>query len=58
VAASPADPTTEQLLAFAESLLSTLGPHLRERAALEQAIVDHPDLWVMLYRASVELGEA
>lgn len=53
---SPVEPTTEQLIAFAESLLSDLSPALREPAALEQAVGDHRDLWVMLYDASVEVA--
>ena len=54
----PSDPSNEQLLAFADSLLQNLGPHLRERAVLEEAVGHHRDLWLMLYQASSDFEDA
>jgi hypothetical protein len=49
------DPTDDELLTFAESLLSGLKPHLRERALLEDAIAQHRETWLMLYTVSTGL---
>lgn len=53
----PPDPSADELVAFAESLLVDLGPHLRERAVLEETIEQHRDLWLVLYRVSAQVGE-
>ena len=46
------EPSDEDLIAFAEALLQGVGPHLRERTALEEAIRLHRGTWVVLYQAS------
>jgi hypothetical protein len=52
------DPSTEQLVAFADSLLANLAPTLRERAVLEQAVEHHRELWLTLYEASSNFAAA
>jgi hypothetical protein len=48
-----ADPTDEELRAFIDAMLSNLDRRLREPEVLDEAIRDHRDTWVMLYRASL-----
>jgi hypothetical protein len=45
----------EELLAFAESLLSGVGPQLRERRVLEEAIEQHRQTWLTLYAVATQL---
>jgi truncated hemoglobin YjbI len=49
---SAPEPSDDELLAFAESLLQNMGPHLRERHVLEGAIQQHRPTWVKLYEAA------
>ena len=48
-----AAPNDDELLAFVNSMLSNLDRQLREPHVLAQAISDHREMWVMLYRASL-----
>jgi hypothetical protein len=45
-------PNDKELLAFVDAMLSNLDRQLREPHVLAQAISDHREMWVMLYRAS------
>ena len=54
----PPEPTDEQLLAFAESLLQNVESALRDRAVLEEAIEKHRATWLKLYEAGKDLGTA
>jgi hypothetical protein len=47
------DPTDDELRAFVESMLSNLDRHLREPVVIDEAIREHREMWVMLYRASL-----
>lgn len=49
---SAPEPSDDELVAFAESLLQNVGPHLRERHVLEEAIRDHRPTWLTLYEAA------
>lgn len=49
------EPTEEELVSFAESLLQNLAPHLRERDVLEEAVRHHRGTWLTLYEASAAL---
>ena len=49
---SAPEPSDEELLAFAESLLQNVGPHLRERHVVEDAIHQHRETWLTLYEAA------
>jgi hypothetical protein len=49
---SAPEPHDDELLAFAESLLQKMGPHLRERHVLEEAIRQHRATWLGLYEAA------
>ena len=49
------EPSDEELLAFAESLLHKVGERLRERHVLEEAIHLHRATWLTLYEAASEL---
>jgi hypothetical protein len=54
-------PSDEELVAFAELLLHKVGPQLRERRVLEEAIQQHRATWLTLYetaRALKGLGTA
>ena len=53
-------PNDQELLAFVDSMLSNLDRQLREPHVLAQAISDHKEMWVMLYRVSLgfEDGES
>jgi hypothetical protein len=47
------EPSDEQLRAFVSSMLSNLDQLLREPAAIEEAIREHREMWMLLYRASL-----
>jgi hypothetical protein len=51
----PPEPSDDELLAFAESLLQKVGPHLRERRVLEEAIQLHRVTWLSLYETATAL---
>jgi hypothetical protein len=46
-------PSDEELHAFVDSMLSNLDRHLREPVVIDEAIREHREMWVMLYRASL-----
>lgn len=46
------EPTDDELIAFADAVLSDFGDELRERSVLSQAITDNRDVWVLLYEIS------
>ena len=48
-----AEPSDEQLRAFVDSMPSNLDRRLREPAVIDEAIREHREMWVMLYRASL-----
>jgi truncated hemoglobin YjbI len=52
---SAPEPSDDELVAFAESLLQNVGPHLRERHVLEEAIRHHRPTWLSLYEAAQAL---
>lgn len=47
------EPSEEELRAFVGSMLSNLDRLLREPDVIDEAIRDHRDMWVLLYRASL-----
>ena len=47
------EPTDEELRAFINAMLSNLDKSLREPEVIDEAIRDHRDMWVMLYRAGL-----
>jgi hypothetical protein len=47
------EPSDEELRPFVNSMLSNLDRLLREPDVLDEAIREHRELWVMLYRASL-----
>ena len=47
------EPSDEELRAFVDSMLSNLDRHLREPVVIDEAIREHREMWVMLYRASL-----
>lgn len=47
------DPGEEELRRFVESMLSNLDRQLREPAVIDEAIREHRERWVLLYRASL-----
>ena len=47
------DPSQEELHAFVELVLSNLDKQLREPAVIDEALREHREMWVMLYRASL-----
>jgi hypothetical protein len=49
------EPSDEELLAFAESLLQSVEERLRERRILEEAIQLHRATWLTLYEAASDL---
>jgi hypothetical protein len=51
-----AEPTDEELRAFINAMLSNLDKRLREPEVIDEAIRDHRDTWVMLYRAAAGSG--
>jgi hypothetical protein len=52
---SAPEPSDEELLAFAESLLQNVGERLRDRAVLTEAIQLHRATWLTLYEAASDL---
>lgn len=48
------EPTNEELRAFIGALLSNVDRVIREPEVLDESIRYHRDMWVMLYRASVD----
>ncbi len=55
-----AEPSDDELHAFVGSMLSNLDRHLREPVVIEEAIREHREMWVMLYRANLgfDLGDS
>lgn len=53
-AASEADPNDDELGAFVDAMLSNLDRSLRDLEVLDEAVRDHRDTWVKLYRASLD----
>lgn len=47
------EPSDEELRAFVSSMLSNLDQLLREPAAVDEAIQEHREMWMLLYRASL-----
>ena len=47
------EPGDEELRTFVNSMLSNLDRVLREPAVIDEAIREHRELWVALYRASL-----
>lgn len=47
------EPSDEQLRAFVDSMLSNLDKGFREPDVIDEAIREHREMWVMLYRASL-----
>lgn len=52
-----ADPTDDELIRFAESLLGDLGAHLREPSVLADSVRDHRHLWVTLFQLTEEMAD-
>jgi hypothetical protein len=52
---SAPEPIDADLLAFAERLLQKIGPQLRERQVLEEAIQQHRATWLTLYEVNQAL---
>ena len=50
--ASVPEPSDEELVVFAESLLQNLSPNLRARPVLEDAVQQHRSTWLNLYEAA------
>lgn len=48
------EPSDEELRAFVNSMLSNLDRVLREPSVIDEAISEHRELWVLLYRASLD----
>jgi hypothetical protein len=46
------EPSDDELRAFVGSMLSNLDQLLRDRTVIDEAIHEHREMWVMLYRAS------
>lgn len=47
------EPSDEELRAFVASMLSNLDRLLREPHVIDEAIREHREMWVLLYRASL-----
>ena len=47
------EPSHEELRAFVDSMLSNLDKVLREPAVIDEAIREHREMWVLLYRVSL-----
>jgi hypothetical protein len=47
------EPSDEELRAFIDSMLSNLGRQLREPVVIDEALREHREMWVMLYRANL-----
>jgi hypothetical protein len=50
-------PSDDELLAFVDLILSNLDRELREPHVVAQAISDNREMWVMLYRASLDFED-
>jgi hypothetical protein len=50
------EPSDEELREFVGSMLSNLDRLLREADAIDEAVREHRDMWVLLYRASSGLS--
>jgi hypothetical protein len=50
-----ADPTDDELLAFANTLLGDLPERLRDLATLREAIEQNRNHWVLLYHVNRDL---
>lgn len=48
------EPSDDDLRAFVDSMLSNLDRRLREPVVIDEAIRAHREMWVMLYRASLD----
>jgi hypothetical protein len=46
------EPSDEELRAFVGSMLSNLDQLVREPAVIDDAVREHREMWVLLYRAS------
>jgi hypothetical protein len=46
------EPSDDELRAFVASMLSNLDRILREPDVVDEAIREHREMWVLLYRAS------
>jgi hypothetical protein len=53
--APPSEPSDDELVAYAGSLLQNLAPHLRERAVLEDSVRQQRASWVLLFEAGTAL---
>jgi hypothetical protein len=53
----PDEPTDDELIAFAESILGKLGDSLRESAMLRETIIENRLLWRTLYTISGEMED-
>ena len=51
------EPSDDELLGFVDAMLSNLDRVLREPDVLAEAIAEHREMWVMLYRASLEFED-
>jgi hypothetical protein len=47
------EPSEEELRAFVGSMLSNLDRLLREPAVIDEAIREHREMWLQLYRATL-----
>ena len=47
------EPSDEELRAFVDSMLSNLDRQLREPDVIDEAIREHREMWVTLYRAGL-----
>ena len=47
------EPSDAELRAFVSSMLSNLDRQLREPDVIDESILEHREMWVMLYRASL-----
>ena len=48
------EPSDEELRAFIDSMLSNLDRHLREPVVIDEALREHREMWVRLYRANLD----
>lgn len=49
-------PSDEELRTFVASMLSNLDRRLREPIVIDEAIRNHREMWMMLYRASLDFN--
>ena len=47
------EPSDDELRVFVDSMLSNLDRLIREPTVIDQAIREHREMWVMLYRVSL-----